>query len=211
MNKIRNEAEFLALCDWCIGLEPKLDKVIREFGYPPFWHRKPNFASLILTVLEQQISLAAAKAAFLKLEAKVEEITPENFLQLNDEELRACYFSRQKVIYSRLLAFEIAEGKLDLEELNKWDEEQIRKRLIQLKGIGNWTVDMYVLMCLHFSDIFPPGDLATIKAIYELALVPPEAGKEEIIRYMEKFSPYRSVATYILWHAYIEKRKLSLE
>ena len=211
MKKIRNEVEFMALCDWCTNVEPKLDAVIREYGYPPFWHREPNFATLILTILEQQVSLAAAKAAFLKLKEKTEDLTPENLLRLNDEELRACYFSRQKIIYSRILANEIRDGKLNLDELNILPEEQIRKRLIRLKGIGHWTIDMYVLMSLHFADIFPPGDLATIKAVYELQLVSPEAGKEDIIRYMEKFAPYRSVATYILWHAYIEKRKLSLE
>lgn len=211
MNKLKDEAEFLALCDWCIEREPKLDAVIREYGYPPFWSREPNFASLILTILEQQVSLAAAKSAFLKLEERIGEITPENLLQLTDEELRACYFSRQKIIYARILATEIIEGKLNLNELNQLPEEEIRKRLISLKGIGHWTVDMYVLMSLHFANIFPPGDLATIKSVYELKLVLPESAKEEIIRYMEKFSPYQSVATYILWHAYIEKRNLTLE
>ena len=211
MKKIKDEAEFHALCDWCTEREPKLDIVIRKYGYPPFWKREPSFASLVLTILEQQVSLASAKAAFLKLKERIGQITPENLLQLTDEELRACYFSRQKMIYTRLLATEIVEKKLNLTDLNQLSEEDIRRRLIHLKGIGHWTIDMYVLMCLHFADIFPPGDLATIKAVYELRLVPPEAGKEDIIACMEKFSPYRSVATYILWHAYIEKRKLSLE
>ena len=211
MKKIENEEEFLRLCDWCIDREPKLDVVIREYGYPPFWHREPNFATLILTILEQQVSLAAAKAAFLKLVEMVEEVTPFNLLRLSDEELRTCYFSRQKISYARVLATEIIEGNLNLEELNRLPEDEIRKCLATLKGIGNWTVDMYVLMSLHFADIFPPGDLATIKAVYELNLVPPEHTKEDIIEYMKGFSPYRSVATYILWHAYIEKRKLTLE
>ena len=138
-------------------------------------------------------------------------MTPENLLKLTDQELRECYFSRQKIQYTRLLAQEIFEGRLNLSAINLLDEQQIRERLILLKGIGHWTIDMYVLMSLHFSDIFPPGDLATIKAVYELRLVPPEATKEEIVKYMQRFSPYRSVATYILWHAYIEKRKLTLE
>lgn len=210
MKKIENEEEFLSLCDWCTDREPKLDVVIREYGYPPFWHRDASFPTLILTILEQQVSLASAKAAFLKLSEKIEMLTPENLLQLSDDELRACSFSRQKIMYSRLLATELVENKLNLDRINKLPENEIRERLVQLKGFGNWTVDMYVLMSLHFADIFPPGDLATIKAVYELGLLPSEAGKDEIIRFMEKFSPYRSVATYILWHAYIEKRRLSL-
>lgn len=211
MTKIKNENHFKELCDWCTNIEPKLEAVIREYDYPPFWHRNPDFTTLILTILEQQVSLASAKAAYNKLLKKLKDVTPENLLNLSDEELRACYFSRQKIQYSRILAREIVTGKLNLDELNEMNEAAIRKILIKLKGIGNWTVDMYVLMSLHFSDIFPPGDLATIKAIYELELVPAEATKEDIIIFMKRFSPNRSVATYILWHYYIQKRKLILE
>lgn len=211
MTNIKNESHFKELCDWCTGVEPKLEAVIREYDYPPLWYRKPGFATLILTILEQQVSLASAKAAYNKLAEKIKEVTPENLLKLSDEELRACHFSRQKIQYSRTLANEIVSGQLNLAELNVMDEASIRKILIQLKGIGNWTVDMYVLMSLHFSDIFPPGDLASIKAVYELKLVAPEATKDEIVDYMQRFSPNRSVATYILWHFYIQKRKLILE
>jgi DNA-3-methyladenine glycosylase II len=210
MNKIKNRDHFIELCDWCISKEPKLESVIQQFDYPPFWHREANFPTLILTILEQQVSLASAKAAYKKLLDKIIEITPENLLKLTDEELRSCYFSRQKIIYTRILATEIIEGRLILDELNLQAEEEIRKQLIQLKGIGNWTIDMYVLMSLHFADIFPPGDLATIKSVYELDLVPAEYSKQQIVDYMLRFSPYQSVATYILWHAYIQKRNLKL-
>lgn len=211
MNKIKNRDHFIELCDWCITKEPKLEAVIQQFDYPPFWHREANFSTLILTILEQQVSLASAKAAYNKLLDKIKEITPENLLKLTDEELRSCYFSRQKIIYTRILATEIIEGRLNLDELNLQAENKIREQLIKLKGIGNWTIDMYVLMSLHFADIFPPGDLATIKSVYELDLLPPESSKEQIIDYMLTFSPYQSVATYILWHAYIQKRNLKLE
>lgn len=211
MEKINSEKEFIQLCNWCTKKEPKLEQVIREYDYPPFWHRTPNFATLILTILEQQVSLASAKAAYNKLVDKIKKVTPENLLLLSDQELRECYFSRQKIVYARLLATEIAEGRLNLTMLNQLPEPEIRKQLIGLKGIGHWSIDMYVLMSLHFSDIFPPGDLATIKAVYELKLLRPGSSKNEIIDYMKRFSPYQSAATYILWHYYIEKRKLSLE
>ena len=211
MNKIQNEHHFQKLCDWCANKEPKLDTVIKEFGYPPFWHRDPNFATLILTILEQQVSLASAKATFNKLAEKIQPVNPHGILQLSDEEFRAMGFSRQKTLYTKILAKEIIEKRLNLDELNLWPEKKIRSTLIGLKGIGNWTIDMYVLMSLHFADIFPPGDLATIKAVYELNLVPPGFSKEEIKEYMKKFSPHQSAATYILWHYYIEKRNLVLE
>ena len=211
MYKIRDKEHFIELCDWCAAKEPKFNPVIEKYGYPPLWYRKPDFATLILTILEQQVSLASAKSAFNKLVAKIGSVTPENLFGLSDYDLRECYFSRQKALYSKILAGEILSGRLDLETLNTQTDNEIRSELIKIKGIGHWTIDMYLLMSLHFSDIFPPGDLATIKSVYELELVPVHYTKEEIINFMKKFSPNQSVATYILWHSYIEKRNLKLE
>jgi DNA-3-methyladenine glycosylase II len=211
MSKIRNNQHFIELCDLCVNIEPRFQPVIEKFGYPPFWHREPDFATLILTILEQQVSLASAKSSFNKLVEKIKIVTPENLLKLTGEELRQCYFSRQKASYSRILANEIISGKLNLEKFNSRSAEEIRSTLIKIKGIGHWTIDMYLLMSLHFADIFPPGDLATIKAVYELELVTAAASKVEIVTFMKKFSPFQSVATYILWHSYIERRNLKLE
>jgi DNA-3-methyladenine glycosylase II len=211
MKKIQNKEEFKTLCDWCTNIEPKLKTVIEKYGCPPFWHREPDFPTLILTILEQQVSLVSAKSSFNKLVERIKIVTPENLLKLTDQELRECYFSRQKSTYSKILSAEIISGKLNLENLNSQSAEEIRSRLIKIKGIGNWTIDMYLLMSLHFADIFPPGDLATIKAVYELELVSATASKEEIINFMKKFTPFQSVATYILWHSYIERRNLKLE
>ena len=211
MSKIQNKQHFIELCNWCVNIEPKLKPVITKFDYPPFWHREPNLATLILTILEQQVSLASAKSAYNKLVGKIGLVTPENFVKLNEDDLKACYFSRQKIVYTKNLANEIMSGNLDLIELNNLSEQEIRSILIKLKGIGNWTIDMYLLMSLHFADIFPPGDLATIKSVYELDLVPATFSKEEIVSFMQKFSPFQSAATYILWHSYIERRKLKLE
>jgi DNA-3-methyladenine glycosylase II len=211
MERIRDKQHFETLCNWCIQIEPNLKTVIDKFGYPPFWHREPDFDTLVLTILEQQVSLASAKAAFVKLKEKIGDITPENIMKLTDDELRSCYFSKQKILYVKILAAEIVTGKLDLKDLSRMEEKEIRHRLVQIKGIGHWTIDMYLLMSLHLADIFPPGDLATIKAIYELDLVSSTASKEEIIIFMKRFSPFQSAVTYILWHSYIERRKLTLE
>jgi len=82
MNKIRDKQHFYELCDWCTNIEPKLKQVIEKFGYPPFWHREPDFTTLILTILEQQVSLASAKSAFNKLVEKINTVTPENLFRL---------------------------------------------------------------------------------------------------------------------------------
>ncbi len=211
MHKIQNREHFTELCNWCIEKEPKLKPVIAQFGYPPLWHRKPDFATLILTILEQQVSLASAKSAFNKLTDKIGNVTPENLFRLTDIDLRECYFSRQKALYSKNLAEEILSGRLNLDILNNQTDAEIRKKLIKIKGIGHWTIDMYLLMSLHFADIFPPDDLATIKSVYELELVPAHFLKEDIVNFMKIFSPNQSVATYILWHSYIGRRNLKLE
>ncbi|HRX12735.1 MAG TPA: hypothetical protein P5210_13835, partial [Draconibacterium sp.] len=112
MIKIQDEQHFIQLCSWCLNTEPKLNPVISSFGFPPFWHREPNFATLILTILEQQVSLASAKSAYNKLVGKIGLVTPEKLVNLKDEELKSCYFSRQKIVYTKNLASEIMSGNL---------------------------------------------------------------------------------------------------
>jgi len=210
MANVFREDNFIKLCDKVIRIDSRLRQVTNAFGYPPFWHRPPTFETLILTILEQQVSLAAAAAAYNKLEIKTGKVTPENILCLTGQELSECYFSRQKIIYARHLASEIVNGNLNLKILNTKSAIEIRNELTKIKGIGDWTVDTYLLMSLHHADIFPVGDLATVKSMKELNLVKPDSSKEELISYMKHFSPYRSIATYLLWHSYIRKRGLKL-
>jgi DNA-3-methyladenine glycosylase II len=210
MIKVFHKEELPGLCDRIIEIENRFGAVVRAYGYPPFWFREPGFETLVLTILEQQVSLASAASAFNKLKEKTGQVIPENVLNLSDEELRSCYFSRQKTVYVRELAKALTNGRLDLAKLNLLDEETIRIELTKIKGIGNWTVDTYLLMSLHHADIFPVGDLATVRSMKELGLVPSDATKEELTQYMKRFSPNRSVATYLLWHSYIQKRGLKL-
>ena len=202
--------EIKPLSDLIIKTEPGFKQVVEQFGYPPFWHREPGFATLVLTILEQQVSLAAAASAFNRLIQKTGIITPESILSLSDNEMKACYFSRQKIIYTKHLASILAEGKLDLLELNTKPDIIVRSELIKINGIGEWTIDTYMIMSLHRSDIFPAGDLAAVKALHELKLQKADTTKAGMIRYMERFSPYRSIATCLLWHSYIQKRGLVL-
>ncbi|MBN1819899.1 MAG: hypothetical protein JXR31_07680 [Prolixibacteraceae bacterium] len=117
------QKDFKSLCDKVTNLDSRLKPIIEKFGYPPFWHREPDFATLILTILEQQVSLAAAAAAYKKLKDRIIEISPENLLKLTDSELRDCYFSRQKIVYARHLASEIRNGNLNLKKLPFLHEE----------------------------------------------------------------------------------------
>jgi DNA-3-methyladenine glycosylase II len=198
------------LCDRVSSKDPELQSIIRQNGYPPVWIRPQSFAALIRIILEQQVSLASAKTAFLKLKGYVGTITPEKILKLSDEELRACYFSRQKAGYARHLAEAIASKQLQLRKIARLGDEEVRHELKKVKGIGDWTVDIYLLFALQRCDVFPTGDLAMMNAFKEIKQLPEKTTKEEIIEMAKQWRPYRSIATYLLWHHYIKSRNIRL-
>jgi DNA-3-methyladenine glycosylase II len=162
----------------------------------------------VLTILEQQVSLASAYAAYKKLKERLPEITPQNVLQLSDEDLRSCSFTRQKTVYVRELANAIASKQIDLKSFETKENNIVREELIALKGIGNWTIDIYLLHALRRTDVFPIGDLALVNAIRMIKEKP--LTKEEILTLSNKWKPYRSIATMLFWHYYIRKKNIKL-
>ena len=199
---------FHSLCDILAERDNDLKNIITRYDYPPLWSRVPSFATLIHIILEQQVSLASAKAAFLKLESKIGHITPEKILELSDEEMKACYFSRQKMKYARHLAEVILNDTLNIDALQTLPDDVIRTELKKVKGIGDWTVDVFLMMVLHRNDCFATGDIALMKSIKQVKGLPPLTSKEEILLITENWKPYRTVAAFMLWHAYIKKRNL---
>jgi len=189
--------------------------VIGEYGHPPMWSRPNTFETLVHIILEQQVSLASALSAMNKMREKLSEITPEHILKLTDADCRACYFSRQKTAYVRSLAGEIVNGRLDLAELEILPDEDIRTTLTALKGIGNWTVDIYLIFALQRVDVFPIGDLAAVNAMKRLKSMPVDIDRESILAQAAAWRPYRTIATMLLWHYYLSaprkvKSKLSI-
>ena len=176
----------------------------KQYGIPPNWRRRPGFVSLCRIILEQQVSLNAARAHYLKLKEYLGSFTYQNILRLSDAEFRRCQISRQKMTYLRALAHEIQRGSIDLSRLSERKPEEVRAELIRLKGIGNWTVDIYLLFCLRNKDILPLGDIAIRRAISELTGAKTE---EEIIDLSGSWKPFRSLAAYFLWHYYLSSRK----
>lgn len=167
------------------------------------WTRPNTFETLVHIILEQQVSLASALSALNKLRKKTIDLIPENILSLNDEELRACYVSRQKAVYIRALALALANRTLDLESFEKMADDEIRARLTALKGIGNWTTDIYLMFVLQRSDIFPIGDLAAVNALKRAKTLPKDITREALMEITVKWKPNRTVATMILWHYYL--------
>ncbi|RYY61405.1 MAG: DNA-3-methyladenine glycosylase 2 family protein, partial [Chitinophagaceae bacterium] len=127
--------------------------MLHTWGYPPLWVRPARFATLVLTILEQQVSLQSAYAAYKKLTDAIGLPTPQKMLAMSDEELRACYFTRQKAAYVRGLAEAIQQRKLSLKTLEALPDEAVRAQLTALKGIGDWTADIYLLHSLRRTDL----------------------------------------------------------
>ncbi len=194
---------FQQLCDQLASADEDLAMIIRAHKYPPMWTRSNSFETLVHIILEQQVSLASALAALNKLRERIKDITPENFLVLTDEELKACYFSRQKTLYARGLAQELLDGRLDLKALEQLSDEEVRARLIQIKGIGHWTIDVYLMFVLNRTDIFPIGDLAALNALKRVKQLPEGASKEQLAQLATRWQPNRSIATMLLWHLYL--------
>ena len=183
--------------------DPDLGRIYAELGPPPLWARPPGFPTLVWIILEQQVSLASARAAFNKLQGALGQVTPEAFLSLDDAELKVAGFSRQKAGYCRGLARAILDGELDLDSLEALDDDAARVRLVRVKGIGVWTANIYLLMCLLRPDIWPPGDLALAAALQELKGLPARPDSAELARLAEPWRPWRAAAARLLWAYYL--------
>src|SRR5664279_258992 len=185
-----------------IKKDPLFESINAMYGPPPNWTRPQGFSSLARIILEQQVSLASANAHFLRLNNYLNGFTPENILSLTNVEMRQCQISRQKAKYLRALSEAILNGDLDLKELPKLDEKEIRRILTAIKGIGEWTTDIYLMFCLQSKNIFPNGDVAIVNTVKELS---DAKTKEEIVILAESWKPLRSLAAYFLWHFYLSK------
>ncbi|HOD11202.1 MAG TPA: DNA-3-methyladenine glycosylase 2 family protein [Flavobacterium sp.] len=174
-----------------------------QYGKPFIPSRPEGFQTLCKLILEQQVSIESARACYQKLERFLIEVTPITISTISIEELRDCSVSRQKAVYLKALAEAILNKSLVLETLSQKTDDEVRKELIKIKGIGNWTIDVYLMFSLQSEDIIPLGDIAVVNTIKELFDC---KTSEEIAKLSENWKPYRSMATFFLWHHYLEKR-----
>jgi DNA-3-methyladenine glycosylase II len=188
-------------------IEPRFQEILERLGTPPLWEREPGFPSLVWIILEQQVSLASARAANNRLREICPVLTPIEFLRLEDGALRLAGFSRQKTAYCRSLAQAILDGSLDLAMLAEREDDAARRELTRIKGIGAWTADIYLLLALRRPDIWPVQDRAlavAVQRVWGLAQAPPGAVLEQM---GEAWRPYRAVAARLLWHHYLNPGK----
>lgn len=208
MIKTLDEENLITACEELSKNDSDLAFIFRTFGEPPMWKREANFATLVLIILEQQVSVASAKACFDKLCKTIETVSPADFLKLNDAELKSVGFSRQKISYVRGLAEAALDGKLDLTTLETLPDDRVKHELKKLKGIGDWTSDIYLLMALQRPDVMPKGDLALHIAWQKLKNLEHRPNSNEFVKLAEKWKPLRAVAARLLWHFYLSAKRI---
>jgi DNA-3-methyladenine glycosylase II len=186
--------------------DPVLAGSVLRHGTPPLWAREPGFPTLVHIILEQQVSLASARAAFDRLRTAADPLTPASFGALDDRQLLEIGFSRQKARYCREVAGAVAEGRLDLEALGQLDDATVDARLTALPGIGPWTTTIYRLMVLRRPDAWPVHDIALAQAVADLRGLGRRPDAAAMAAVAEPWRPYRAVAARILWHHYLSER-----
>jgi len=195
-----------AACRSLAESDPCLNRVYETYGTPPMWDRPPGFATLLQIILEQQVSLASAKACYDKLAFHLGDVSPTAVLSLNDVELRTIGFSRQKTAYARHLCEAIVEDRININGLHTLPDAEVKAELIKLKGVGEWTSDIYLLMALLRPDVMPKGDIALHAAYQKLTGGHARPQSDEFLVIAERWKPFRSVAARLLWHFYLSEK-----
>src|SRR5215203_3654053 len=205
--KTLNRHSLAAATRQLVAAHRELAVVYEAYGTPPLWDRPTGFGTLLQIILEQQVSLASAKACFDKLMVYLGDVSPEGLLGLDDVELRTIGFSRQKAAYARHLSEAVIARHIDLERLDTLSDADVKTQLIKLKGVGEWTSDIYLLMAMLRPDVMPKGDIALHAAYQKLAGADKRPGSDEFVAMAEKWKPFRSVAARLLWHFYLSEKR----
>lgn len=168
------------------------------------WARRPGFNTLLRIVLEQQVSLVSARAMFERLRSNIDPFEPQQFITVGETYLRSLGMTRQKAHYAIQVAQAFTNG--DLKTLGSLNDEDAHARLLQIKGVGPWTANIYLLMALRRQDIWPDGDIALATAFMKIRKLNERPSFTELARIAERWRPYRSVAARMLWQYYLAER-----
>lgn len=201
-----DEETFALASDLLVAEDPSLSRLVGKWGVPKFWHRQPGFPTLVLLILEQQVSLESGAAMYRRLARLTGAVTPQAVLKAGEEELRAIGVTRQKTRYLLELSRRLVEGDVSLESIEDQPVDQARQTLLDVNGIGPWTADAYLLSASRRPDMWPVGDRALQVGVAETLGMGeiPDADQLEIIA--EPWRPIRAAAARIIWHAYLSER-----
>ena len=186
--------------------EPRFAHIVKRHGPPPLWPREPGFETLVLLMLEQQVSLAQARAMYARIATATGSVTPANIATLGEAGLRALGVTRQKSAYLAALATQLDQKALDLDALALLSDVDAAAALDALHGVGPWTAQCYLLFALRRSDVFPTADLALLEAVRELWKLRERPSPEALARRARAWSPHRAAAARLLWHHYLSER-----
>ncbi len=203
---VLDETSFAAAAAELCTADPDLAAIVDRHGLPEFWAREPGFQTLVLLILEQQVSLASARAAYDRLNARLGSLTTEGILASTDAELRADGFSRQKARYVRVLSSALENGSIDLHAVATMDDESARIALVALPGIGPWTAEVYLLSALRRPDTWPVGDIALQEGARQARGLDARPSADELLVIGEGWRPHRATAARLLWHLYLSER-----
>lgn len=183
-----------------------LANILRTLGPPPLWARPAGFATLVKIILEQQVSLASAASLFTRLEQHVVPFQPGRMIELGEPSLRSLGLTRQKSAYCLHLARALSDKRLRLSRLARLSDVEARAALMEIKGLGSWSAEVYLLMALRRPDVFPATDLALVTAVTELKQLPNRPDADRLLAQAEAWRPYRAVAARMLWQYYLARR-----
>ena len=183
-----------------------LASILRRLGPPPLWARKPGFSTLVKIILEQQVSLASAAAIYARLQAGIIPFQPGRMIELGEPYLRGAGLTRQKTAYCLHLAQSLRDKDLKLPQLARMSDEEAKSKLMEIKGVGSWSADVYLLMVLRRPDVWPSSDLALAVALADLRRLKVRPSPNELFEIAEAWRPYRSVAARMLWQYYLAQR-----
>lgn len=195
-------AELQAAMAALFDADPDLRRAREVAGALPDRSRRPGLKSLMMLIVEQQVSVASARAIWARVDAGTKPFSAQRFLDHDEDALRGFGLSRPKMVYCRALAQAVAEGDLPLRRLAAMSDEEAMAALTAVKGIGRWTAEVYLLFALQRPDIFPAGDLALQAAAQDLKGLPERPGERELVAMAEAWRPHRGVAARLLWRYY---------
>lgn len=182
--------------------DPRLKRALKEFGYPQIRQRDPGFETLLHIITGQQLSTHAANAIWDRLQTLVQPFTPDNLLMQRDDSLRAVGMSKQKIAYAQSLAHLVNKGMVDFKRIANLEDEDAAKELMQIKGVGRWTADIYLLFALGRRDIWPVDDLALVVATQRLYGMRLRPSRKRLLTIGKAWQPWRGAVSIFLWKYY---------
>ena len=183
-----------------------LARIHQRLGDPPIWGRRPGFPALVKIILEQQVSLRSAAAMYRRIDEHVGGMSPHNINRTGVAGLRQIGVTRQKAAYCHGLARRVLDGTLDLGAVSCASDDEGRRMLLDVPGLGPWSVDIYFLMALRRPDVWPRGDLALASALRDIKGLRALPSHEQQLKLSQAWAPWRSVAARILWAHYLAVR-----